>query len=326
MCFSFDLTAIKQLNSQSGGQPVTVTASRFSKLSDAARKLIGSRPAWDVTISFKKDGKTYNITSLGNGAATLSIPYTPGWNEAVGYLFGVYVDGKGNATRIPGSAYDTGSRGILLGADHLSVYGVGYQSPSEKYTDIANHWAKESIDYAVRRGLFSGTTDTTFSPNAAVDRGMLVTVLGKLAGADVSTYKTSSFSDVAAGEYYLPYVEWAYKKGIVQGVGNNMFAPERAVTREEIAVILTNYAKTTGYTLPVIRETVTFADSSAISGTYKDAVNSMQQAGIMVGELNNKFNPKASATRAEVATMLHRYIKLTIDGYEVDENGVRKTE
>ena len=309
---NFDKKALDELYSQSTGD-ITITIRPAQKLSETAKKVIGTRPVYDVTVSYVKDGKTVNITSLGSGSVTLSLPYTPGKNETAGYLYGVYVDGSGKASRISGSAYDANSGRLILGSNHFSVYGVGYSTPTEKYTDIAGHWAKESIDYAVGRGLFSGTTDTKFSPDTAMNRGMLVTVLGRLAGADVSRYKTSSFTDVAADKYYLPYVEWAYQKGIVSGTGNGRFEPERAVIREEIALILQNYAKATGYTLPVTREGAAYADASSIGSAYTDAVKAMQQAGIVMGGNGNKFNPKSSATRAEVSAMLHRYIKLTID-------------
>ena len=161
-----------------------------------------------------------------------------------------------------------------------------------------------------------------------MSRGMLVTALGRLAGVDVSDYKTVSFTDVAADKYYAPYIEWAYKNGIVSGIGNRQFAPDRAITREEIALILSNYSKATGYTLPVTREAAAFADDSGIGSTYENAVKAMQQAGIMMGGTGNKFNPGVSATRAEVSAMLHRYIKLTIDpatgqGWAVNDAGQR---
>ncbi len=79
---------------------------------------------------------------------------------------------------------------------------------------------------------------------------------------------------------YAPYIEWAYKKGIISGVDNNLFAPDSAITREEIALILSNYVKTTGYTLNVTREATVFADDVSIQSTYKEAVRSMQQIGI----------------------------------------------
>ena len=307
-----DQEVLKEILKQSTGS-VSITVKPVKSLSAAAKEFIGTRPAYDVTISGVKDGNTVTIASLGMGSVILSIPYTPGKNEAIGWLYGVHEDAEGKAERVPGSAYDADSGSLILSSDHLSVYGVGYTAPAEKYTDIASHWAKESIDYAVGRGLFSGTSDAEFSPDLTIDRGMLVTVLGRLAGADVIVYETGSFSDVAEGRYYQPYVEWAYKIGIVNGIGNGRFAPERAVSREEIALLLHNYARATGYTLPVIYETAVFADHSSIGDPYIDAVRALQQAGIMTGDNSNKFNPGIKATRAEVAAILHRYIKLTID-------------
>jgi uncharacterized repeat protein (TIGR02543 family) len=188
------------------------------------------------------------------------------------------------------------------------------QQPEIKlHADVAGHWARESIGYVLARGLFSGTSTTTFSPDTAMERGMLVTVLGRLAGATVRDYQSSSFSDVAADTYYLPYIEWAYDNDIISGIGNNQFAPQKAVTREQIALILQNYAQSNGYILPVTRESITFADDAHIGSSYKAAVRAMQEAGIMVGGSGNKFNPQYPVTRAEAAAILHRYVKLIID-------------
>jgi uncharacterized repeat protein (TIGR02543 family) len=325
LSISFDLEALKYIQSQSSGD-VTVSVTPVTGLNGDAKALIGTRPVCNISINYMKNGKTVSITSLGNGIATLSIPYTPGKKEAVGYLFGVYVDGKGKATRIDGSTYDRNSKSIIINSNHFSVYGVGYTAPSAKFTDIGSHWGKESIDYVAGRGLFAGTSKTTFSPNAAVTRQMLVTALGRLADVDSKLYTTNSFTDVKADSAFRPYIEWADKKGIVQGIGNNQFAPDRAITREEIAIIFANYVKATGYTLPVTREAATYADASFIGSAYKAAVTAMQQAGIMMGGQNNKFNPKASATRAEFSAILHRYIKLTIDpataqGWALNDDG-----
>jgi hypothetical protein len=306
---TLDQTALAEIQRQSTGS-VNITIAPRQNLSAAANAMIGTRPVYDITVGY---GSNQAVSNLGRGTATIAIPYTPAQGEAAGYLYGVYVDENGNAVRITGSAYDANAGAVLIPTGHLSVYGVGYTAPGAKFTDIAGHWAKESIDYAVGRGLLAGTSDTAFSPDTAMTRGMLVTALGRLAGADTKLYTTSSFSDVKAGSTFQPYIEWAYKKGVIQGTGNGKFEPDRAVTREEIAVIFANYAKATGYTLPVTRTVATYADASGIGSTYKIAVTAMQQAGIMMGGSGNKFNPKASATRAEVSSMLHRYIKLTID-------------
>ncbi len=307
-----DLKALQEIHKQSSGD-TSITIAPVTGSSKEADALVGNRPVYSIAISYVKDGKIVYITSLGSGTATLAIPYISGKNETVGYLFGVYMDGTGKALRIPGSTYDVDSRSLVISTNQLSAYGVGYTAPSARFTDIEAHWGGEAIDYVVGRGLLSGTSNTTFEPNTATTRGMLVTALGRLAGVEVKEYTTNSFTDVKADSAFRPYIEWGYKKGIVQGIGNQQFAPDRAITREEIAVIFANYAKATGYKLPVTREITTYADSDSIGNLYKTAVVAMQEAGIMIGDTDNRFNPKSNATRAEVSTMLYRYIKLTID-------------
>lgn len=301
---NFDAQALAGLQKQGTGN-VTLTAKPVT--------VKGVRNACDIMLTTVKDGKTVNITSLGNGSAALSIPTKPGKNEAEGYLYAVYVDAKGNLNHIADSFYDANSGRVIFSTNHFSVYGVGYTAPSAKFTDAEKHWAKESIDYVVGRGLFGGNAEGKFSPDAAITRGDFVTALGRLAGVDTKAYTISSFTDVKADSYCLPYIEWAYSKGIIQGVVGNQFTPDGAITRQEIAVILQNYAKSTDYVLPITRTAVTFADAEEIGGVYAKAVTVMQQAGIMMGKQNNKFNPTLKATRAEASAMLHRYIKLTIE-------------
>lgn len=336
--FTLDAEAIGEINRQATGA-VTVSIKPVKKLSATAERIIGSRPAYDITVSYQNSGGIAYISDLKKGRVTLGIAYAPGANrktdnsygigdtpyqERPGHLYAVYVDKNGNPQRLQASAYAGGR--IIFERGSLSVYGVGYTTPTEKYTDLVTHWARESIDYAVGRGLFGGTADTTFSPDTAMSRGMLVTVLGRLAGVDTTLYTTNRFTDVKADSAFRPYIEWAYEKGIEQGVGNRQFAPDRAITREEIAVVFANYAKATGYKLPVTREATAYADASSIGGVYKTAVTAMQQAGIMMGGAGNKFNPEAGATRAEVSAMLHRYVKLTTDpatawGWALNDDG-----
>ena len=212
-----------------------------------------------------------------------------------------------------GSAYDSNSKSLIFKTNHFSVYGLGYESPATKLTDTSGNWAKDSIDYVVNRGLITGNTETVFSPDQAITRGVLAAALGRLAAIDVNAYKNNSFSDVKADNGYRPYMEWANEKGIIQGKGNNQFAPDQAVTREEAAAILLSYAKATGYELPVARVPFAFSDGAKIENGYQEAVAAMQKAGVIIGKEGSSFNPKASASRAEISAMLHRYIKLTIN-------------
>lgn len=320
----FDKEALRTIQSRSSGD-VTFTMTLGQKLSRRAKATIGTRPVYNITVSYTNHNKVSTVSELG-GTATVSIPYTPANGESVGSLCAVYVDGNGSATRINHSAYDSNRGCLIFTTNHLSIYGVGYKTPDKKLSDTSKHWAAESIDYVVGRGLIDKTSATTFSPDAPITREVLVRALGKLAEAKVKSYKGSSFTDVKTNSGYLPYIEWACKMGIIQGISNNRFAPTQAVTREEMAEIFVNYAKVTGDTLPVTRDVISFADSENIGSTYKTAVTDMQQAGILLGENNNRFNPKASATRAEVSAMLYRYIKRTIDpataqGFEKNDAG-----
>ena len=140
-------------------------------------------------------------------------------------------------------------------------------------------------------------------------RGMFVTDFGRLAEADVSSYKTSKFTDVKADAYYLPYIEWANKNDIVKGTSDTTFAADQKITREQMAVIMKNYADKMGYSIPKTLEAVTFADNAQISSWAKDAVKAMQQAGVLSGKTDNRFDPQGNATRAEVATILMRYLE-----------------
>jgi hypothetical protein len=128
---SFDLKALQELLKQSSGN-ITISFVPVQDLSGKAKTLIGKRPVYNITISYVRDRKTVNITSLGDGTSTLSISYKPGKKEVVDYLFGVYVNKKGKASRIRGSVYDTKSKSMIFTIKYFTVYGVGYTSPSAK--------------------------------------------------------------------------------------------------------------------------------------------------------------------------------------------------
>ena len=134
----------------------------------------------------------------------------------------------------------------------LSTIPLQANAAAEKFTDVKpGKWYYTAVDYAVREKLFSGTSSTTFSPEEPMTRGMFVTVLGNKAKIDPKDYPTSSFSDVKAGVWYAPNVEWAAQNGIVNGTGGGKFSPGKSVTREQMAVILYNYAKFTNCDLTV---------------------------------------------------------------------------
>ena len=104
-------------------------------------------------------------------------------------------------------------------------------------------WYYQAVDYTTREGIFAGTSETTFSPEQGMTRGMFVTVLGRMAGQTGRTGMASCFTDVNPLSWYGPFVEWAVEQQIVSGVGNNRFAPNEEITREQLAVMLMKYVR-----------------------------------------------------------------------------------
>ncbi|WP_324824833.1 S-layer homology domain-containing protein [Sinanaerobacter sp. ZZT-01] len=319
-----DLATIQEINKQAKSD-VNITATRMGsgKLTGDAKKAIGSRPVFELRVNY---GSGKQIQSFGAGSVSVSIPYILGVNEKAGNVQAVYVDAKGKVHWLINSVYDHVEKVLRFSTSHFSTYGVGYKQTNTAFTDIAGHWAKEDIEFVVSRGLFSGTSTTTFSPNTAMTRGMFVTALGRLANADVSGYTKSSFTDVKGDAYYMGYIEWASKNNIVNGVGNGRFAPDQSITREQMAVIMQNYAKIIGFTLPKVHVENTFADSIKINAYAKEAVKQMQMAGVISGKNSNLFDPQGTATRAEVSAVLRRFVELaissdTMQGWAENDSG-----
>ena len=308
--FRFTLDTLKMLNAQSKGGDLILRVSKAAVTSAEAKAAIGTRPVYEFSLV---DGKEAPLTDWQGKTISVKLPYTPAANEQAGNLYAAYVDDTGKVQWLTKSSYDADQKAVIFEAQHFSIYGVGYKNPVPNFTDINGHWAKEHILFTVSRGLFSGTSETTFSPNTTLTRGMFVTALGRLAGINPADYQTRKFTDVKADAYYAPYVNWAVSKGIVSGTTSSTFAPDSNITREQMAVIMKNYADKMGYSIPKTLEAVTFADNAQISSWAKDAVKAMQQAGVLSGKENNRFDPQGNATRAEAATVLHRFVEVIID-------------
>ena len=311
---SMDLTTVKEINKQANAD-VNVTSATVdrSNFADEAKRAIGSRPVYDLKVNY---GSGRQVENFGDGRVTVTIPYTLGKNEKAENICAVYIDDNGKVHWLTDSVYDSVEKVLRFSTNHFSLYGVGYKEEVKTFTDIENHWAKEDIEFVVRQGLFNGTSETSFSPNMAMTRGMFVTVLGRMAKADVSGYKESSFTDVKEDAYYMGYIEWARESGIIKGTGDGKFAPDQSITREQMAVILVNYVKAHGFKLPKVNEEKAFADSDKISAYAKEAVQDMQMSGIINGKDSNLFDPKGMATRAEVSAVLRRFVELISSGVQ----------
>lgn len=184
-------------------------------------------------------------------------------------------------------------------------------TPDSKFTDVKKgNWYYEYVEYATQKGLFNGLSEFEFGPNETMTRAMFVTVLSRIANANVSNDVKTAFSDVAQGKWYTGAVSWAAGKGVVTGVSDTEFAPDAYVTRQQMCAMLIRYANSMGIKITPATEKVKFTDDNEISDYAKDAVYVCQSAEIVNGMGEGKFAPKETATRAQVAKIFSVFHKM----------------
>ena len=291
-------------SSSTGG---TTTSNSVSPATANFDKTEGAANNKDVVVTLTVDSGS--LSAIKNGSATL--------------VEGTDYTKSGNTYTIKASYLETLPTGTATltfdmssGADPtikitVSESGTTVPDPDgwvNPFTDVlSSDWFYDDMQYVHENGLFAGTSANTFSPQLPMTRGMVVTVLGRLAGIDIDDYSGASFDDVDTAQWYAPYAKWAAEIGIVSGIGNNNYAPNADISRQDLAAILYNYAVKMGITLPETETAADFDDGSDIAGYATAAVTAMQKAGIINGKPGNVFDPQGIATRAEVAAMLHRF-------------------
>lgn len=166
-------------------------------------------------------------------------------------------------------------------------------------------WYAASVDYVYEKGLMNGITETTFEPNSTMTRAMLVTVLGRMKGVDVTNYESAPFTDVPDGLWFTPYVAWAAENGVVNGMPDNTFHPLDNVTRQDAACMIARYIRTLDAELEESGST-DFPDAAEIAPYALESVSFMSRTGLIRGDNHGNFNPRNNITRAEAATILMR--------------------
>lgn len=177
------------------------------------------------------------------------------------------------------------------------------------FADVSSSdWFYNDVRYVYEKGIMDGTGADRFSPNAPLTRAMIVTILYRMAGSP-SVSGSSDFTDVAAGKWFAKAVAWAAANGIVNGYGSGLFGPNDPVTREQLAAILYRYAVYGGMTAVTLEENLgSFADTAQLSAYAIQAMNWAVGQGLINGSGSNLV-PKAQATRAQVAAIIHRYLE-----------------
>ncbi|KRE83040.1 hypothetical protein ASG89_12980 [Paenibacillus sp. Soil766] len=292
-------------SSGKGVDPISLTIGSVdpAQMPDALRANIGSKPVIDLKL--RSGGE---LLHWNNPAApvTVTIPYVPTEEELKNpdHIVMWYIDENGQAIAVPNAKYDAASQSIVFTTTHLSTYAVAYVNHT--FGDLAGFtWAQKAVEALASKGVTTGTSADTFSPEQEVTRAdyivMLVKVLGLTANA------VESFQDVTAADYYSEAVGIAKALGIIEGSDAQHFNPRATITREDLMVIMAR-ALHHAHRLDLSNETSTldtFSDQMDVSNYAKSAIATLLNIGLVQGN-GQGIAPKAHTTRAEAAVILYR--------------------
>lgn len=180
-------------------------------------------------------------------------------------------------------------------------------APEMPFTDVnEGDWFYDVVLYAYDNGLMTGVSATEFAPNQTTTRGMIVSMLARLEG--VTSAEDAGFADVAANDWYATAVNWAASVGVVNGYEDDTFRPNAAITREQMAAILYNYADYKGYDVSARADLSDYADAASISSWAEDVLAWANAEGLINGMTATTIDPQGATTRAQTAAMFERFL------------------
>lgn len=279
-----DIATVKVQQRSSGGEP--------------------AKPSFPVKISNSGDGVAKVDKSYASAGNKVTITVTPGRNATVQRITVTDEDGE----RLKLTENRDGTYSFTMPSGAANVY-VRFSGSGLPFADVpSGSWYYDDVAYVYDTGLMTGLTATAFGPNLSTTRGMIVTILWRMENEPAAKHGCP-FADVRRGSYYEQAIAWASENGIVTGFDASTFAPDRAITREQLAAILFRFAAYRGMDAVTLRENLSsFQDQAAISAYAVSALNWAVGEGLMQGT-GDKLEPTGSATRAQVAAMLRRFIQ-----------------
>ncbi len=298
------LAGIPDLEDSSAG--ITVSQGDMSGLPDEVKAAVGGRPLIRLTLTI--DGRQAEWNNP-HSPVKVSIPYTPTAAELENpeSIIVWYIDGEGRPVPIPDGRYDAATGTVTFNASHFSDYAVAYNRAS--FIDVASGaWYSRAVGFIAARGITEGTGGGNFSPEARLTRGQFVVMLMKACGLAPDANPEDNFAD-AGGAYYTGYLAAAKRLGIAAGVGGDLFAPEREISRQELFTLLYNALKANGR-LPRGDSGKTlsdFADAGQIDSWAKEAMALLVKTGVACGDAG-KLSPLGKTTRAEMAQTLYNLL------------------
>ena len=259
-------------------------------------------PVTYYTLRFETGGGS-DISSVREAYNTYIdlTQYVPTWR---GHTFIGWYSERGLTNKVSG---------VYLTKD-MTVYALWRvdENPgtgANPFTDVfEKDWFYGDVMFVYENGLMLGTSKTLFSPHGTATRGMMATILWRMEGSPAPKGK-NSFTDVEAGKWYADAITWTAENGIFAGYGKDKFGPDDPITREQLAAIFYRYAGYKGYDLTVKGNLDKFKDADKVTDYAKTAMQWAVGSGLMKGKSGNLLDPQGTATRAEIATMLHRFIE-----------------
>lgn len=270
----------------------------------------------DVINTITGEVGTVQITLAHDGDFGFAMTMTaPLGEENAGYWANLYhydEDAEAMTFETAAKIDDAGYAALLM--RHASQYAIVIDdhshaalSVSDIFVDVApDAWYTDAVQYAYDHGLMTGTSATTFAPNATTTRAMIVSILARQ--ENVTSAEDAGFTDVAAGDWYATAVNWAAREGIVAGFEDESFRPNAAITREQLAAILCNYSAWKGEDTSARADLDEYTDAISISSWATDTMSWAVAEQLLAGVTENTLEPQGAATRAQVAAVLQRFL------------------
>ena len=300
---TFDAGVLSTISEGSPGD-ATFTASRVdpSALPDTMFQLVGNRPVYQFSVTSAGE----NISRFG-GTINVSLPYSPAPGEDTNAIIVNYINADGNLEIVTNGRYDAASGTVAFTTSHFSKYVVGYNKIYFK--DVSdNAWYANAVNFMAARQITTGTGGNSFSPDAVLNRGQFITLLMRAYGITPDNYPNDNFAD-AGNTYYSGYLATAKRIGISKGIGDNKFAPEQAITRQDLFTLLYN-ALSSIKQLPeddAGKTLADFTDSDSITAYAREAMAYLIKTGTVSGS-GGKLAPAETTTRAQMTQVLYNLL------------------
>ncbi len=301
--FDADVTENISGSTVTGDISIGIQKVDISALDEETRKMVGERPVYDFSVL--AGGRP--ISSFGGESAEISIPYILQPGEDANAIVVYYIDDSSGKIQTVRGAYNPETGTVGFKTTHFSKFAVAYNKVN--FTDVStNAWYHKAVTFIAARGITTGTGENRFSPDAALTRGQFIVMLMRAYGMEPEEKPADNFAD-AGNTYYTNYLAAAKRLKISSGVGNNNFAPDSEITRQDMFTLLYRAldllgelpAENTGNLLS------NYSDEGEISDYAADAMENFVESGIVSGN-GRKLEPNGKSNRAQMAQVLYNLL------------------